>query len=476
MWVNSGDRVTATATVDLGGGNYGSTSEFAANVTATSTGIIVVDTTSDVADGTTTSSITNLGNAAAPTAASRCARRSPPPTTPPTAARRTRSSSPFPLTDANHVYYRDNGVAGTFSTAVTTTLADAQISDFDADYLAGTARSWYRISLSGNYLDVTQAVIIDGSTQAGYSVAAGPVIEINAAGITTAGDENAIALTTGASTIRGLVINSAGDNAIEIDVNADNSVIVGNYLGTDVSGTQARGNATLAVFGALAVKADGVVIGGTTAADRNVISGNIYYGIEIYSSASGSSIHGNYIGTRADGSGTLGNGLSGIYIQGGAFNNTIGGTAANEGNLIAGNGGDGVWVGATAGAGNAILGNAIYSNTGLAIDLGANGVTANDTNDGDSGANDLLNFPIVTKVVQNGANLDVTLVLDVPAGNYRIELYQNPAGIDPTRYGEGQVFLGALSITSTGGRADLYRDADQRHGDLHHAHQRHRHA
>ncbi len=455
VWVNSGDRVSSTATVDLGSGNYGSTSEFAANRTATSTGIIVVDTTSDVSDGTTTS-ITNLGNARG--ADGRISLREAIIAANNTANGGTPDKIVFaiPVTDANHVYYRDNGVAGTFSAAVATTRADAAITDFDADYAAGTARSWYRISLSGNYLDVTQAVVIDGSTQAGYSVAAGPVIEINAAGITTAGDENAIALTSGASTIRGLVINSAGDNAIEIDVNADNSVIVGNYFGTDVSGTQARGNATLAVFGALAVKADGVVIGGTTAADRNVISGNVYYGIEIYSSASGSSIRGNYIGTRADGSGTLGNGLSGIYLQGGAFNNTIGGTAANEGNLIAGNGGDGVWVGATAGAGNAILGNAIYSNTGLAIDLGANGVTANDTNDGDSGANDQLNFPIVTKVVQNGANLDVTLVLDVPAGNYRIELYQNPAGIDPARYGEGQVFLGALSVTSTGTGAQTF--------------------
>ena len=62
VWVNAGDRITATATVDLGGGNYGNSSEFAANVTATSTGIVVVDTVSDVADGTTTS-ITNLGNA-----------------------------------------------------------------------------------------------------------------------------------------------------------------------------------------------------------------------------------------------------------------------------------------------------------------------------------------------------------------------------------------------------------------------------
>ena len=68
----------------------------------------------------------------------------------------------------------------------------------------------------------------------------------------------------------------------------------------------------------------------------------------------------------------------------------------------------------------------------------------------------MLNFPIVTKVVQNGANLDVTLVLDVPAGNYRIELYQNPVGIDSTRYGEGQVFLGALSVTSTGTGAQTF--------------------
>lgn len=59
-WINSGDKVTATATVDFGTGSYGSTSEFAANVTATSAAnIIVVDTTSDVSDGTVTS-ITNL--------------------------------------------------------------------------------------------------------------------------------------------------------------------------------------------------------------------------------------------------------------------------------------------------------------------------------------------------------------------------------------------------------------------------------
>ena len=359
------------------------------------------------------------------------------------------------LTNANHFYYRNNAVAGTFSAPVATTLADAAIVDFDADYVAGTARSWYRITLGSADLNVTQAVIIDGSTQAGYDASKGPIIEIDANGV-TAGDPNGLTLTTGASTVRGLVIHGADDNAIEVDVNADGSVIVGNYLGTDVSGTKALGNSSDGPYGALGIKADGVIVGGTTVADRNLFSGNLGYGVEIYSSATGAVIRGNTIGTTVDGSAALGNAAGGIYIWNGAANNTIGGAAANEGNLIASNGGDGVWVGATAGAGNAILGNAIYSNTGLAIDLGANGVTANDTNDGDSGANDLLNFPVITKVVQNGANLDVTLVLDVPAGNYRIELYQNPAGIDATRYGEGQVFLGALTVASTGSGAQTF--------------------
>ena len=60
-WVNNGDKISATATVDLGGGNYGSTSEFGVNVTASATGVLVVDTASDVSDGTVTS-INNLVN------------------------------------------------------------------------------------------------------------------------------------------------------------------------------------------------------------------------------------------------------------------------------------------------------------------------------------------------------------------------------------------------------------------------------
>jgi hypothetical protein len=147
----------------------------------------------------------------------------------------------IPLTDANHVYYRDNGVAGTFGTPVATTNPDSAILDFDATYIPGTARSWYRISLTGSDLNVTGPVTIDGTTQPGYVAGRGPVVEINAAGV-TADDPNAISLTSGASTVRGLVINSAGDQGIEVDSSAGGSTIVGNYIGTDVSGTVARAN------------------------------------------------------------------------------------------------------------------------------------------------------------------------------------------------------------------------------------------
>ena len=79
-----------------------------------------------------------------------------------------------------------------------------------------------RITLSGSDLDVTQAVIIDGSTQPGYDAAKGPIIEINAAGVSSRPTPTG-SPTTGASTVRGLVINRADEDAIEIDAGAGGS-------------------------------------------------------------------------------------------------------------------------------------------------------------------------------------------------------------------------------------------------------------
>jgi Domain of unknown function (DUF4347)/Concanavalin A-like lectin/glucanases superfamily len=447
VWVNSGDRISATATVDLGGGLYGATSEFAANVTASSNGIIVVDTTSDVVDGTTTS-ITNLG--AARGADGRISLREAVIAANNTANGGTPDKIVFaiPVTDTNHVYYQNNGVIGTFSAPVATTLADAAISDFDADYAAGTARSWYRITLGSADLNVTQALVIDGSTQAGYDATKGPVIEINAAAVSVA-DPNAISLTTGASTVRGLVINGAGDNAIEVDAGAGGSTIVGNYIGTDVSGTLARANSTGGIWGAIAIKSNNVVVGGTTLADRNLISGNAGSGIELYNSANGALILGNTIGTTVTGIAALGNATAGIDIHSSSANNTVGGIAAGQGNVIAFNGGDGVSI-VTNISGNVVRGNSIHSNTGLAIDLNNDGVTANDVGDGDAGPNALKNFPVLTAVNTDGGVVHISGSLNTTANaTHTIDFYSSPSA-DGTGYGEGATYLGSTSVTTDG--------------------------
>ena len=449
VWVNARDRITATATVDLGNGNYGSTSEFAANITATSSGVIVVDTTSDVANGNTSNMI-NLGETRG--ADGRISLREAILAANNTANGGTPDKIVFaiPNSDARHFHYVNDGVTGQVTAGnqtATTARSDAELVNADPDF----AKSWWSIQLSPTILPtITQAVIIDASTQTGFSGT--PIVEINAAAV-SAGDPNAFTLTTGSVTLRGFVINRAGDDAIEVDIGGNGNTIVGNYLGTDVSGSIALGNG----YG-ITVKTDSNVIGGTSPLDRNVISGNtslgaLSYGIGFWQDADNNIVEGNYIGVGADGVKALGN-RQGITFQNTSDNNRIGGTAVGAGNVIANSTVNGIDV--VAGVNNHFLGNAIYRNTSLGINLGTAGVTANDAGDGDSGANDLLNFPIITKVVQNGTNLDVTLVLDVPAGNYRIEMFQNPSGTDSSRYGEGQVFLGALSVTSTGSGAQTF--------------------
>ena len=99
-------------------------------------------------------------------------------------------------------------------------------------------------------------------------------------------------------------------------------------------------------------------VGGTTAGARNVISGNTSYGVEIFgTAATGNLVQGNYVGTDVTGQSALGNKLSGMHIQ--SSGNTIGGIASGAGNLISGNGQNGLFLDGAGAANNVVQGNLI---------------------------------------------------------------------------------------------------------------------
>jgi hypothetical protein len=147
-------------------------------------------------------------------------------------------------------------------------------------------------------------------------------------------------------------------------------------------------------------------------------------------------IQNNYIGTDANGIGLLPNNQYGLLIVDSSINQ-IGGGGPEASNLIAGNGASGI---ALFGASQSvsIRRNNIFANGGLGIDLGNNGVTANDAGDGDGGENELLNFPLIYSWVISGTDIIITGEAR-PAST--IEFFR--ADSDPSGNGEGQIFIGS---------------------------------
>src|SRR5262249_32258259 len=182
---------------------------------------------------------------------------------------------------------------------------------------------------------------------------------------------------------------------IEITFGPFGNIVQGNFIGVDVTGTQALGNGNSGVnIAGLGNPASigNNLIGGTTAAARNIISANGQHGVAVAGQFEANDVvEGNFIGTDVTGMQKLGNGFSGVGIVD-ATNTTVGGTVAGAGNIIAHNAEIGVDVfGPT--INNSILGNSIFDNGKLGIDLNArDGVTLNDVGDVDDGVNHLQNF------------------------------------------------------------------------------------
>ncbi len=199
---------------------------------------------------------------------------------------------------------------------------------------------------------------------------------------------------------------------------ARNNRVEGNFIGTDAAGTSDSGNHTDGIFVSYS---PGNLIGGNTAADRNLVSGNFAFGIVVQGNAisitgpdgnsisggeaSGNLVEGNLVGTKASGSGRdvtdslplpfVSNLQGGIELDQ-ASGNTIGGTDPGAKNVISGNIGAGVLLTGSVGflssenlvegnyIGPDVTGSIVIGNTGsgVVLDFASNYNTIGGTNPG----------------------------------------------------------------------------------------------
>jgi titin len=308
-------------------------------------------------------------------------------------------------------------------------------------------------------LDPASRNIISGNSQGGVgiglgvsaAVIAGNYIGTNAAGaLALPNGEGGVFVSSAANTIIGGIAAGAGNvisgNGTGINTGFTfGTLIQGNFVGTNASGTAAVPNRT----GIIADQDLSTVIGGGTTG-RNLVSGNTMNGILIFFGSKDTVVSDNFIGTDVTGTVPLGNGQNGISIRLFSTNGTVGGGVSN---LIAYNGAAGVAIGSDLtdmSTGNRASGNSIHDNGGLGIDLGGDGVTPNHPGDGVTGPNNLQNFPVLSAALSDGVSTEVRGVLNSSAAtSFTVEFFTNPA-CDSSGYGEGQTFLGQTTVTTDG--------------------------
>ncbi len=208
---------------------------------------------------------------------------------------------------------------------------------------------------------------------------------------------------------------------------------MGNFIGVDINGQSALANR---FEGFYLINSGSNIIGSELAGGGNLISGNTTRGIRLTNSC-WNEIRGNFIGTRADGVSVLGNGQFDIELEANSNSNNIGTVLPGGGNRVAFSGGNFASIRIRdLSANNAILGNAVFSNSGLGIDVSNAGVTANDNCDGDGGGNARQNFPLLTQAY-GGAKVVVRGTLNSTANTtFRLQFFASPS-CDPTGNAEG---------------------------------------
>lgn len=165
----------------------------------------------------------------------------------------------------------------------------------------------------------------------------------------------------GSSPGEGNVISGNGIFGI-LAISALRSSVIGNYIGTDSSGTIALPNGEEGIRfsnitdGTIGGSA-GTTPGGPCTGACNLVSGNGGHGIELTTASSDNVVAGNYVGTGFAGLTAIPNGSVGLVVTG--DNNTIGGLSPESRNLVSGNTNNGMTI---FGDGNEVLGNLVGTN------------------------------------------------------------------------------------------------------------------
>lgn len=240
-----------------------------------------------------------------------------------------------------------------------------------------------------------------------------------------------------------LVSGNTGNSLWVGGLGSTGNVIQGNFIGTDASGTIELANGG----GFWVSDASDNTIGGTDPGAGNLISGNTG-GIRVDGpNASGNLIQGNILGMDVSGTVAMSVKGAGVRFSNGAFGNSLGGTQPGSGNIVA----NATWVGVavfnTAGSGNLVLSNSIFDNAALGLELNRDGVTLNDEGDVDTGPNNLQNFPVLTSVASSGGAVIQASLNSAPSSSYTVEFFSNNE-CDETGYGEGKTNLGTATLTT----------------------------
>ena len=216
---------------------------------------------------------------------------------------------------------------------------------------------------------ITNAVTIDATTQPGFSNA--PVVQVD--GGFSKKSEDGLDITASGCTVKGLDISDFPGNGITL-TSCSNSVIQGNFIGCDLSGSMSAKNGN---NGIMIYNSSSNTIGGTAAFAGNVVADSQNDGIHIEgTNAGGNQVLGNIIGLDVTGKIQVGISGNGIVVSNAAWN-VIGGTNAAAGNIISSKGGDGLDIGGSNACFNWVQGNFIGTDiTGTnAAKCNGNGLT-----------------------------------------------------------------------------------------------------